>query len=129
MDGIDPMSNDERDDERAAAESQLPLTHIVYHILVSLSGGERHGYGIIKDVLDRTGGQLEIEAGTLYAAIKRLRDDGVIEEVASPAGSDARRRYYAVTPFGRHVLGLETRRLEALVQLARDAEIRVPGAS
>ena len=53
----------------------LPLTHIVYHVLLSLSGNRRHGYGIIKDVLLRTRGRLELEAGTLYAAIKRLRDD------------------------------------------------------
>ncbi len=59
-------------------DMQLPLTHVVYHILLSLSEASRHGYGIIKDVMERTGGRLELEAGTLYAAIKRLREDGLL---------------------------------------------------
>ena len=63
------------------AEDFLPLTHIVYHVLLSLAGAARHGYGIIKDVEARTDGRLVLEAGTLYAAIKRLRDEGLIEEI------------------------------------------------
>lgn len=110
----------------ASPESMLPLTHVVYHLLLSLSGGERHGYGIIKDVADRTDGRLELEAGTLYAAIKRLRDDGVIAETDLPAGADARRRYYGLTDWGRQVLLAESRRLEELVELARAARV-LPG--
>lgn len=121
------MADAERDLERA--EAQLPLTHIVYHVLLSLTGGEKHGYGMIKDVAERTGGRLEMEAGTLYAAIKRLRDGGLIEEVEAPAGTDARRRYYGITVFGREVLRLESLRLEALVELARKADVLVQGAS
>lgn len=98
----------------------LPLTHVVYHILVSLTSEARHGYGIIKDVADRTDGLVEVEAGTLYAAIKRMTTDGVIEEVTAPVGSDARRRYYEVTEFGRAVVFAESKRLEAMVELARD---------
>ena len=104
-------------------EELLPLTHVVYHVLLSLAAAPRHGYGIIKDVAERTGGRLELEAGTLYAAIKRLRDDGLLEEAEAPADADARRRYYALTPFGREVLLAESRRLEALVELARDARV------
>ena len=108
---------------RTEAETLLPLTHVVYHVLLSLTGGEKHGYAIIKDVATRTSGRVEIEAGTLYAAIKRLRDDGVLLEVDAPAGSDARRRYYAITPLGRRALHLESLRLEAMVELAREADI------
>jgi len=103
--------------------AHLPLTHVVYHILLSLSETARHGYGIIKDVSDVTGGRLELEAGTLYAAIKRLRDDGWIEEVAGPEEADARRRYYGLTPLGRNVLRAESERLEDLVALARRVRV------
>lgn len=105
------------------ATSFLPLTHVVYHVLLSLSQGARHGYGIIKDVEDRTGGRLELEAGTLYAAVKRLRDEGLIEDAATPPGTDARRRYYGISALGRDVLRAESERLEELVELARSARV------
>ncbi|MDH3223654.1 MAG: PadR family transcriptional regulator [Gemmatimonadota bacterium] len=104
-------------------EALLPLTHVVYHVLVSLSGEPRHGYGIIKNVLERTEGDVELEAGTLYAAIRRMRDDGLLTEVPAPAGADARRRYYAITELGRETARAESRRLESLVALARDARL------
>lgn len=104
-------------------ESYLPLTHVVYHVLLSLATASRHGYGIIKDVEERTGGRLLLEAGTLYAAIKRLRDDGLLEERAAPADADARRRYYGLTELGVAVLRAESRRLEELVELARGARV------
>ena len=69
---------------------------------------------------------MDIEAGTLYAAIKRMREDALVVEVQAPPGTDARRRYYAVTPFGHQVLRLESLRLEAMVDLARDAEVLAP---
>jgi DNA-binding PadR family transcriptional regulator len=100
-----------------------PLTHVVYHVLLSLSQAKRHGYGIIKDVAARTGGRLELEAGTLYAAVKRLRDEDWIEEVRAPAGTDSRRRYYSITPAGRAALRAESERLAELVRLARAARV------
>lgn len=109
---------------RAGRESDfLPLTHVVYHVLLSLAGEARHGYGIIKDVAERTDGALEIEAGTLYAAIKRLRDDGLIEERTSPPETDPRRRYYGLTALGRRVLRAESMRLSELVRFAREARV------
>lgn len=111
-----------------APQDLLPLTHIVYHVLLSLSTAARHGYGIIKDVETRTEGRLELEAGTLYAAIKRLRDDALIEETEAQAGSDARRRYYGLTPFGRRVLKAEAERLAELVAMAHDANLIRPRA-
>ena len=101
----------------------LPLTHVVYHVLLSLAQKSRHGYGIIKDVEERTRGRLVLEAGTLYAAIKRLRDDGLIEDGEAPADADARRRYYALTPLGQSVLRAESERLAELVEMARGARV------
>ena len=101
----------------------LPLTHVVYHVLLSLSMGARHGYGIIKDVEERTRGRLELEAGTLYAAIKRLRDERLIAETEAPPDTDQRRRYYALTAAGRAVLRAESERLSELVDYARDAQV------
>ncbi len=109
-----------------SAKELLPLTHIVYHVLLSLSGGDKHGYAIIKDVAARTNDQLELEAGTLYAAIKRMRDEQLITEVNAPAGSDSRRRCYSVTKFGSKVLREESLRLEAMVKLAREANVLKP---
>ena len=105
----------------------LPLTHVVYHVLLSLSGATRHGYGIIKDVEERTDGRLVLEAGTLYAAIKRLRDDALIEERPTPTGADARRRCYGLTDLGRDVLRAESLRLEELVEFARGAQVLPAG--
>jgi len=74
-------------------------------------------------VAERTGGRLELEAGTLYAAIRRLREDRLIAEAPSPADADARRRYYDLTPLGRDVLRAESERLAELVTLARQARV------
>lgn len=108
-------------------EDFLPLTHVVYHVLLSLSGETRHGYGIIKDVEARTSGRVLLEAGTLYAAIKRLRDDGLLDERDSPVEADARRRYYGLTDRGRAVLRAESLRLEELVEFARGARVLPAG--
>ena len=113
---------------RPSPDELLPLTHVVYHVLLSLSAEPRHGYGIIKDVAARTEGRLELEAGTLYAAIKRLRDDGLLAETEGPPDADARRRYYRLTPFGRRTLRAESERLQELVEMARTARV-LPGAS
>lgn len=108
-------------------DAHLPLTHVVYHVLLALAGGAMHGYGILKDVSERTSGRVELEAGTLYAAIKRLRDEGLLDEASPPAASgDARRRYYRLTELGRAVLRAESERLAELVALAREKRV-IPG--
>lgn len=101
----------------------LPLTHVAYHVLLALATADRHGYGIIKHVAETTRGRVELEAGTLYAAIKRMNDEGWLEGAPSPRGASSRRRTYAITPFGREVLLAECRRLEAMVELARAAHV------
>ncbi|MFC1540240.1 PadR family transcriptional regulator [Gemmatimonadota bacterium] len=101
--------------------SLLPLTPLTFHILLSLADIDRHGYGIIKEVAFRTGGEMELETGTLYAALKRIRDEELIEIVSSserPEGEDSRRRTYRLTPFGLAVLRAESERLSQLVTVA-----------
>ena len=100
----------------------LPLPPATFHILVSLAEGDRHGYGIIQDVEQRTGGELRLSAGTLYRSIQRLLEQGLIVESTrrpAPAEDDERRRYYRLTPFGTAVARAETRRLSDLVRMAR----------
>ncbi len=101
----------------------LPLTHVAYHILLALANRNLHGYGIIKLVSEQTHGRVDLEAGTLYAAIKRMRDDGWIEQAPTSPGEDSRRRTYAIADLGRQVLQAESERLQAMVELAREADV------
>jgi len=104
----------------------LPLTSLTYHVLLALADESRHGYGIIKEVEQRTNGQMELETGTLYAAMKRMRDDRLIEAVPQskrPAGEDSRRRTYRLTPFGRKVLKEESQRLAHLLGIAAEKKV------
>lgn len=93
----------------------LPLSPHQFHILLALTEGDRHGYGVIQDVEQRTGGDLRLGTGTLYTAIARLV---VLGFIGDSGREDDRRRYYRLLPLGRAVLLAETRRLEALVRLA-----------
>jgi DNA-binding PadR family transcriptional regulator len=103
----------------------LPISPAVFHVMVSLADGERHGYAIIKDVAGRTNGAEQLGAGTLYAILKRLLDDRLIVEVpGTPAETDdQRRRYYKLTPFGRRVARAEVARLERASALARSTKL------
>jgi DNA-binding PadR family transcriptional regulator len=103
-------------------ESLLPLHRDTFHILVSLADRDRHGYAVMQDVLDRTDGALRLSPSSLYAAIRRLLEQGLIEELAErpdPAHDDERRRYYRLTRLGRAVAAAEARRLERLLGDAR----------
>ena len=101
-------------------DTLLPLPPAVFHILLSLSDDDRHGYAILQDVAARTGGEVSLGAGTLYRSIQRMLEQDLIVEVSRrPADDDERRRYYRITPFGRRVARAEAERLAALVQLAR----------
>jgi DNA-binding PadR family transcriptional regulator len=104
----------------------LPLTPAVLHILLTLADGERHGYGIMREVEDRTGGEMRLGPGTLYGSIKRMLADGLIEESderPDPEMDDQRRRYYRITDFGRRVAGAEAERLQSLVSMAREKKL------
>ena len=102
-------------------DSLLPLHAFTFYILLSLTSGDRHGYGIIQDVQDRTDGAVRLSAGALYRTIARLLEQGLIVESArrSASSGDPRRRYYRLTAFGRSVTQAETNRLARLVRLAR----------
>lgn len=108
-------------DDPELIEQLLPLPPTTFHILLALFEEERHGYAIIQDVEERTGGELRLSAGTLYRSIARLVEQGLIAEVTKrrAAGDDPRRRYYRLTPFGIAVARAETRRLSQLVRMAR----------
>ena len=105
-------------------EAFLPLKTNWFHILLSLASGEQHGYGIMQEVSERTGGKIRLWPATLYGSIKRLIEAGLIEESDErPAAEldDARRRYYKLTRLGKRVLDAETERLEELVHIVHVA--------
>ena len=106
-------------------ESFLPLTPAVFHILVALGNGESHGYAIMQNVLMRTSGTVRLSAGTLYGAVSRLLEDGLIEESEArpdPEMDDSRRRYYRLTDLGNRVLAAEVHRLSDLIRVARSTK-------
>ena len=100
----------------------LPLQPAVFHILMALAEGDRHGYAIIQNVADRTGGGVRLSAGTLYRSIQRMLEEGFlieIDERPDPEEDDERRRYYRITALGRSVARAEAQRLIDLVKMAR----------
>lgn len=105
--------------------SFLPLTPLAFHVLLALAGGERHGYGIILEVRERTDGLISLGTGTLYTMLQRLLEEALIEESdRRPADDDdQRRKYYALTKLGREVVGAEARRLEGVLDEARRKKV------
>ena len=100
----------------------LPLPLAVFHMLLALSDGERHGYALKREVLHRTNGKLNLGSGALYGSISKMLDQGLIEESAErpdPHLDDERRRYYRITSFGQKVAKAETVRMQELVKLAQ----------
>jgi DNA-binding PadR family transcriptional regulator len=105
----------------ATPDDHIPLPPAVFQILIALADRERHGYAIMQDIASRTDNKLRLSPGTLYGAIKRMLDQGFIEECderPDPQFDDERRRYYRITKFGRRVAGAETERLSKLVSQA-----------
>jgi DNA-binding PadR family transcriptional regulator len=102
--------------------SYQPLTPAVFHILLALADGEKHGYAIMKDVDTQTRGHIKMGPGTLYGSIKRMLTAGLIREAderPDPELDDERRRYYRLTAVGQQVVNAESQRLEAAVKAAR----------
>jgi DNA-binding PadR family transcriptional regulator len=91
------------------------LPHATFHILVALAGGERHGYAIIQEVAAATNNSLRLGPGTLYRSLQRMLEQGLIVE----SGGDDRRRFYRITAAGQQAVRDESRRLAAMVRLAR----------
>jgi DNA-binding PadR family transcriptional regulator len=108
--------------DQAATDDLTPLSPTVFHILLSLGEGERHGYALKREISLRTRGKLKLGPGVLYGSIKKLLELGLIEESDArpdPHLDDERRRYYRITPYGRKVAQAEAARMRELVRLAR----------
>jgi len=111
---------------RRLPQQHLPLTVPVFQILLSVSDRDLHGYAIIQDIRERTAGEVELTASTLYAAIKRLLEMRLIDELDTrpgPEDDDPRRRYYRITALGLDVARLEAARLERAVKMARQKKL------
>lgn len=105
-----------------------PLTPAVYHILLALADGEKHGYAIMKDVEAQTGSLFKMGPGTLYGSIKRMRAAKLIEEAderPDPELDDERRRYYRLTGLGQQVVSAESERLVQAVSVARQKRVLI----
>jgi DNA-binding PadR family transcriptional regulator len=103
-------------------EDWLPLTPAMFHILLALADQERHGYHIMQEVDERTSGTVKLGPGTLYGSIKRMVNEGLVEELEErpdPEFDDERRRYYRLTDFGLRVAKAEAQRLDHMVKSAR----------
>jgi len=104
----------------------LPLSPAALHILLSLAGEDRHGYGIMQEVARQSEGQYKLGPGTLYDNLQKLMTQGLVESSPQPpAHDDPRRRYFRLTGFGRGVLAADISRLEGVVREAR-VHLRVP---
>jgi DNA-binding PadR family transcriptional regulator len=104
------------------AQRFIPLKAHWFHIMLSLAGGEQHGYGIMREAMERSGGKVRLWPATLYGSIKRLIEAELIEESderPAPELDDARRRYYRLTALGRRALDAECERLQELVHAIR----------
>ena len=106
------------------------LTPPVYHILLALADGERHGYAIMQDVASQTNGRLQMGPGTLYGCLKRMLTAGLVEEAderPDPEIDDERRRYYRMTRLGRESLRAEAHRLAEAVAAAKRKRVLAGG--
>lgn len=106
------------------ADDIPPLTPAVFHVLLALTGGDRHGYAILKDIQQRTNGGMKMQAGTLYGTLQRLLDLGWVDEIDPPDDeADARRRYYRLNREGRTAIQTDVQRMDTLVKAARAARV------
>jgi DNA-binding PadR family transcriptional regulator len=118
------------DRPRPAPDDRASLRPVEFHILLSLAAGDRHGYGIIQDIAERGEGSVP-DVGTMYRALARMVEAGLIEAAARRAAADAgheRRNYYRITDDGRRVATTEARRLESLTRAARLGGLLPKGA-
>ena len=117
---------------QADPSSFLPISQPMFHVLLSLGAGDKHGWGILKDVDHRSRGKIRLSPGTLYGIIKRLLDQGLIADSdARPprVWDDERRRYYRLTELGRRVVRAEVERMEETLALVRDTDWASPDPS
>jgi DNA-binding PadR family transcriptional regulator len=105
------------------ASSLIPMNPRDYLILFTLTEGERHGYGIAKEVERGSSGGVRIDPANLYRAIKRMIAKGIVEECAGPVGGEERRKYYRITALGQAAVRLEALRLAELTAVARSRDL------
>lgn len=105
----------------STTDAFLPLPVAEYHILVTLADAAKHGYGIMAEVEHRTSGEVRLGPGTLYSALRRMAERGLIEDAAPPRGArnDERRLFYRITALGRDVAVAEAQRMESCVEMIR----------
>lgn len=118
-----------KEEPQTHPEAWLPLTPAMFHILLALADKDRHGYEIMREVEERSEGEVRVGPGTLYGSIKRMLNDKLIEELEErpdPELDDERRRYYRLTDLGRRVAIAEAKRLEKLVKSARSKKLLSP---
>jgi DNA-binding PadR family transcriptional regulator len=109
-----------------SANPSSPLTPAVFHILLALSSGERHGYGIMKQVEADSQGRVTMGPGTLYGSLKRMLDAGLVRESdkrVDPEMDDQRRIYYQITGIGAEALASELERYNRIVTIARERKL------
>jgi DNA-binding PadR family transcriptional regulator len=102
-------------------DSLMPLSAAMFHILLSLGEGERHGYALKREIAKRTSGRLKLGPGVLYGSINKMLDLGFIEESderPDPHLDDDRRRYYKITTLGKQVARAEAARMRQLAEMA-----------
>ena len=114
----------------ATPESMVPLRPVIFEILLILNEEERHGYGLMQDVKQRTNGRSILGPGTLYRTLNEMQRSQLIERSdrrPAPDLDDERRRYYRLTNFGRRVAAAEAERMAALVRTARSGDLYYDG--
>lgn len=110
-------------DRQTEIDALLPLPTVTFHVLLALADRDRHGYAILREIGDRTGGEVRIGAGTLYRSLHRMLEQGLVVETDErpvPEQDDERRRYYRITPAGSRALASEAERLASLAERARE---------
>ena len=109
---------------RSNEKSERPLKTAVFHILLALSEGNRHGLGIADEVEHASSGAVRLGPGTLYRSLKEMNLEGLVEEVSAlQADQDPRRKFYRITKTGREALKAEARRYAHVVELARQRRV------
>ncbi len=105
----------------------LPLTPRMLHVMLSLTEGPRHGYAIMEEVEECSGGRVRVGPGTLYEALQSLEKKDLVKLSPNKPGDDPRRRYHKLTSLGRKVLQAEADRLSDLMQVLKEKNVRVGG--
>lgn len=113
--------------EQKRPDDLLPLTPRMLHVMLALADGPRHGYAIMEEVEECSGGRVRVGPGTLYEALQSLEKKNLVALAPSKPGSDPRRRYHKLTPLGRKVLQAEASRLSDLIQVLKDKNVQFGG--